>query len=169
MWCLWKKEFLESVGKNWKDTRWLDRAIDRGVVYHDSDRGYILCIEYIDELIKMSTSKVVPVETQTEKVDKSVNFEVENLRKKVDEQKKTIDLIMGDNIRLSNEKVALEERTSSDSDVDYLNWLVECLQEEKKDLENAIVRIFQNHVKWVTWQDFKEKYGLDFYVDWENE
>ena len=102
MWYLWKKEFLESVGKNWKDTRWLDRAIDKGVVYHDRDRGYILCVEYIDELIKMSTNKVVPVEN--------------DLEKKVEEQDNTIKLLMKDNVRLTKEKVELEEKLPSVGD-----------------------------------------------------
>lgn len=50
MWFTNKKGILEYCGKNEKDVRWLDRAIKKGIVYHDVDDGYILCIDYIKEL-----------------------------------------------------------------------------------------------------------------------
>ena len=50
MWFLEKREILEYCGKNGKDVRRLDRAMRRGEVIHDEDRGYITTVDYIDEL-----------------------------------------------------------------------------------------------------------------------
>jgi hypothetical protein len=51
MWYLDKKWILEHLGKDKKDTRWVDRAISKGVVWRDPDTwAYTLCTEYINEL-----------------------------------------------------------------------------------------------------------------------
>lgn len=50
MWFTNKKGILERCGKNEKDVRWLDRAIRKGIIIHDTDMGYITTIDYIDEL-----------------------------------------------------------------------------------------------------------------------
>lgn len=54
MWFTNKKWILEHCGKGEKDVRWLDRAIKKGVVYHDVEwyDWYILSVEYIEELKK---------------------------------------------------------------------------------------------------------------------
>lgn len=52
VWFLEKKWILEHCWKDWRDVRWLDRAIKKWIVWHDVEDtgGYVLCTEYIKEL-----------------------------------------------------------------------------------------------------------------------
>ena len=108
-----KKEILEYLGKNAKDTRLLDRMIKRGEV------------EKTDEWYKL--------------VQKG-NEELEKLRAENEELKKKVaDLELDKEIRESNE-VSMEDLKEATAQWHYYE---EAYEEEKKDKENRIRKCFQ--------------------------
>ena len=105
---------LEHLGKDPKDTRYLDRAVSKWIIWKDVDTwGYILCTEYIEELEEelvrykirawempwyvltedIENGRVVPVDNvkssePEQKVDKNDNLELTNLEWELKEEKK---------------------------------------------------------------------------------
>lgn len=57
---------LEHLGKNPKDVRWLDRAVEKGIIWKEQN-DYILCTEYIEDL-----------RSRKEIVDKNDNSKVDD-------------------------------------------------------------------------------------------
>ena len=124
-----KKEILEYLGKNSKDTRLLDRMIKRGEV------------EKTDEWYKL--------------VQKG-NEEVEKLRAENEELKKKVaDLELDKEIKESNE---VNEAEYKEARVQWLYYAAE-YEKEKKDKENRIRKCFQwikaKNPK-ANWEEFRD-------------
>ena len=125
-----KKEILEHLGKNAKDTRLLDRMIKRGEV------------EKTDEWYKL--------------VQKG-NEEVEKLRAENEELKKKVaDLELDKEIKESNE---VSEAEYKEARVQWLYYADE-YEKEKKDKEFRIRKCFQRikakNPK-ANWEEFRER------------
>ena len=124
-----KKEILEYLGKNSKDTRLLDRMIKRGEV------------EKTDEWYKL--------------VQKG-NEEVEKLRAENEElKKKVVDLELDKEIKESNE---VSEAEYKEARVQWLYYADE-YEKEKKDKEFRIRKCFQwikaKNPK-ANWEEFRD-------------
>jgi hypothetical protein len=61
-----------------------------------------------------------------------------------------------------------ESPVDSVSDLDYLNWELDRVSSEKAELERKIIDIYKVLGRGISWQDFKARFNLDIYVEWED-
>ena len=156
-WNKTKKWILEYLGKDSKDTRWLDRAVDKWIIYHDIDRGYILCTEYIEGL-KVDKN-------DNHMVDKNDNLVVSTLENKIRE--------LEEELKKKSVETTTPSSTHVDSDLlDHLA-LMYIYVEKKNEFMNKVVKSYydkfsgQYDREWAV----EKVYGMYWYTpdEWEND
>ena len=88
MYYLTKWEFLESIGKDRRDVRLVDRMIKRGEVIHDVDMGYITVVDYIWELEEEIKELK---KSEPKQVVESDSCEIEKIKEELEEAKVNCD------------------------------------------------------------------------------
>lgn len=59
--------------------------------------------------------------------------------------------------------------TYTQSDMDYVQWILDWLEVEVSELQNIILEIYKSSFKTTSWQEFKRKFWITFTVPWEEE
>ena len=140
-WNKTKKWMLEYLGKDSKDTRWLDRAVDKWIIYHDIDKGYILCTEYIEGL-KVDKN-------DNHQVDKNDNLVVSTLENKIRE--------LEEELKKKSAAVATPSSTHVDNDlIDHIRLLYQ-FNEAKQNAINELVQLYYNKNTSWWWDNAVEK------------
>ena len=163
MWFRTKKALLEYLGKNWNDNKLVDRLVNKGLVER-VEWGY----EY--RWVECSDNATV-VELQ----GKNTLLEVENkgLKEKVEELTSRVhelEEVCKDSLFWDNKGDTVKDDPVENNDEGMYEAAYNELYEEHERLKDTVVKIYTVYChKYIQWKDFKDKYRLDIYVDWEDE
>ena len=139
MWYWTKREVLEALGKNGRDNKLVDRMIARWEIAK-VDWGY--------EIVERGTSCEV----------KELKEENEKLKERVKELEEVCKDSLFKDDPVENKDESMYEAAYNE------------LYEEHEMLKDTVVKIYTVYChKYIQWKDFKDKYRLDIYVDWEDE
>ena len=174
MWYLDKKWILEHLGKDKKDTRWVDRAISKGVVWRDPDTwAYTLCTEYINELEEENVKlKIKAWEIEWYHCMKDWNPDLWVREKRYYELKTLYDNLVkenevdkNDNQEKKDDKISSSSTSSEKSDLEFAieeyDRISSVLVSSMKKCYNIFIQMkkidpnqesFEVFYKWITWE-----------------
>lgn len=178
-WYRTQREVCEYFGKNPDDRKFVGRKIAKGEI-RKVDWGYEIVWDSVAKSVAHDTVECGNNTTLVELQGKNTLLEEENkglkqqnseLSKKVEELTSRVHELE----EVCKDSLFWDKNTVKDDPVENKDeGMYEAayneLYEEHERLKDTVVKIYTVYChKYIQWKDFKDKYRIDIYVEWEDE
>lgn len=174
-WFRTQREVSEYFGKNPNDRSFISRKVAKWEI-KKVDWWYEVVWDTVAKSVAMCSNNATVVELQgkntlLENSNKELEVENKGLKEKVEELTSRVhelEEVCKDS--LFWDKDTVKDDPVEKNDEGMYEAAYNELYEEHERLKDTVVKIYTVYChKYIQWKDFKDKYRLDIYVDWEDE